>query len=128
LLAPLGAFVKLKLLSTNFFHRTFFEIRMTPEIFTIEQAARYLQLDADIVLRKVKAGEIPAAKIDGKWRLRRARLDHWLDELSDFSDAAFNKLLRDTRRAAKRVGIRTPEDVDRLVLEVRRKRKNRAKS
>jgi excisionase family DNA binding protein len=101
---------------------------MTPEIFTIEQAARYLQLDADIVLRKVKAGEIPAAKIDGQWRLRRARLDHWLDELSDFSDAAFNKLLRDTRQAAKRAGIRTPEDVDRLVQEVRRKRKTRPKS
>jgi hypothetical protein len=33
-------------------------------------------------------------------------------------------LLRDTRRAAKRAGIRTPEDADRLVQEVRRKRKN----
>jgi excisionase family DNA binding protein len=101
---------------------------MIPEIFTIEQAARYLQLDADIVLRKVKAGEIPAAQIDGKWRLRRARLDNWLDELSDFSEPAFNKLLRDTRRAAKRSGIRTLEDVDRLVEKVRRKRKTNAKS
>lgn len=118
----MGAFIKLTLSSTIFFHQTFFEIRMTPEIFTIQQAARYLQLDADIVLRKIKAGEIPAAKIDGKWRLRRARLDHWLDELSDFSEPAFNKLLRDTRRAAKRAGIRTPEDVDRLIQEARQKR------
>ncbi len=101
---------------------------MTPEILTIQQAARYLQVDSDIVLRKIKAGEIPATKIDGKWRLRRVRLDHWLDEMSDFSDPAFNKLLRDTRRAAKRAGIRTPEDVDRLVQEVRRKRKRRSKT
>jgi excisionase family DNA binding protein len=101
---------------------------MTSEIFTIEQAARYLQLDADIVLRKVKAGEIPAAKIDGEWRLRRVRLDRWLDELSDLSDATFNKLLLDTRRAARRAGIRTPEDVDRLVQEDRQKRQARRKS
>jgi excisionase family DNA binding protein len=98
---------------------------MLPEILTIQQAARYLQIDRDVVLRKIKAGEIPAAKMNGEWRLRRSRLDRWLDELSDFSDAAFSKLLRDTRKAAKRAGIQSEADIDRLVQEVRRKRKNR---
>lgn len=98
---------------------------MIPEIFTIQQAAQYLQLDSDLVLSKVRAGEIPAARIAGEWRLRRARLDRWLDEISEFSDPAFSKLLRDTRRAARQAGIRTAADVDRRVQEVRRKRKAR---
>lgn len=101
---------------------------MIPEILMIQQAARYLQLDSEVLLRKVKAGEIPAAKIDGAWRLRRVRLDRWLDEMSDFSDAAFNKLLRDTRRAAKHAGIKTTKDIDRLVQQVRQKRKTCKKS
>jgi excisionase family DNA binding protein len=101
---------------------------MIPEILTIQQAARYLQLDTDVVLNKIKAGEIPAAKIDGKWRLRRARLDRWLDEMSDLSDPAFNKLLRDTRGAAKRAGIKTPADVDRLIQEFRLKRRKSKRS
>jgi len=101
---------------------------MIPEVLTIQQAARYLQLDSEVLLRKIKAGAIPAAKIDGAWRLRRVRLDRWLDEMSDFSDAAFNRLLRDTRRAAKHAGIKTTEDIDRLVQEARLKRKRRNKT
>ncbi|MCK6557859.1 helix-turn-helix domain-containing protein [candidate division KSB1 bacterium] len=95
---------------------------MISEVFTIQQAARYLQLDSDVVLSKVRAGEIPAARIAGEWRLRRARLDRWLDEMSDFSDPAFKKLLRDTRRAASRAGIKTPEDAEQLVQATRRRR------
>ncbi len=101
---------------------------MISEIFTIQQAARYLQLESDLVLRKVRAGEIPAARVAGEWRLRRVRLDLWLDEMSDFSDPAFNKLLRDTRRAAKRAGIKTQDDVERLITETRQKRSQRKKS
>ncbi len=96
---------------------------MISEVFTIQQAARYLQLDAALVLSKVRTGEIPAARIAGEWRLRRARLDRWFDEISEFSDPAFYKLLRDTRRAAKRAGIVTERDLNRLVQEVRRKRR-----
>ena len=48
---------------------------MIPEVFTIQQAARYLQLDSEVLLRKIKAGMVPAAKIAGEWRLRRARKD-----------------------------------------------------
>lgn len=101
---------------------------MISEIFTVQQAARYLQIDSDLVLRKVRAGEIPAAKVAGEWRLRRARIDRWLDEMSDFSDLALNKLLRDTRRAAKRAGIKTQDDINRLVTETRTKRKQRKTS
>jgi excisionase family DNA binding protein len=35
---------------------------MISEIFTIQQAARYLQLDSGLVLDKIRAGEIPAAR------------------------------------------------------------------
>lgn len=98
---------------------------MMPEILTVQQAARYLQLDFEVVLRRVKLGEIPAAQIDGEWRLRRARLDGWVDEMSDLSAVAFNKLLRDTRRAAKQAGIKTDVDVDRLVQQVRQQHRKR---
>jgi excisionase family DNA binding protein len=58
---------------------------MFPEVLTIEQLAQYLQLEAAFVLERVKKGEIPAAKIDGEWRVRREKIDQWSDELTDLS-------------------------------------------
>lgn len=53
-----------------------------PEILTPEQAAEYLQLPADVVLRYLEQRKIPGAKIGNTWRIRRAMLDQWLDQQS----------------------------------------------
>ena len=58
---------------------------MFPDVLTIEQLAQYLQLEAAFVLERVQKGEIPAAKIDGEWRVRREKINQWLDELTDLS-------------------------------------------
>lgn len=98
---------------------------MTPEVMTVEQVAEYLQLPAPVVLRQVRRGEIPAAKISRWWRVRKATVDAWLDERAQFTPEAFDRLLDSTWEAGKKAGINTAEDVDRLVAQVRAERQAR---
>ena len=51
---------------------------MVQDIMTAEQAAEFLQTSRDTVLRKARAGTLPAAKLGREWRFRRADLDAWL--------------------------------------------------
>jgi excisionase family DNA binding protein len=48
-----------------------------PEVLTAQQAAEFLQTSRDTVIRKARAGEIPAAKLGREWRFRKADLDAW---------------------------------------------------
>jgi len=48
------------------------------EIMTLAEVARYLQLAEKTVLRMVKGGEIPAAKIASQWRFMRPVIRDWL--------------------------------------------------
>lgn len=45
---------------------------------TAQQAADLLQTSRDTLIRKARAGEIPAAKLGREWRFRAADLDAWL--------------------------------------------------
>ncbi len=51
---------------------------MAQDVMTAEQAAEFLQTSRDTVLRKARAGTLPAAKLGREWRFRRADLDAWL--------------------------------------------------
>ena len=51
---------------------------MTKEIMTTEEAAQYLQVHPETLRSKVRAGEVPAAKVGRAWRFRKADLDEWL--------------------------------------------------
>ena len=98
---------------------------MAPEVMTVEQVAEYLQLPPSLVLRKVRHGEIPAAKIGRCWRVRKTTIDEWLDEEAQMSPQALDRLMALTWEAGKKAGINTLEDVDRLVAQVRAERQAR---
>ncbi len=48
------------------------------EILTIDDVATYLKAGKRTVYRLASAGKIPAFKLGGTWRFRRAELDHWI--------------------------------------------------
>jgi excisionase family DNA binding protein len=51
---------------------------MGQDVMTVEQAAEFLQTSRDTILRKARAGTLPAAKLGREWRFRRTDLDAWL--------------------------------------------------
>jgi excisionase family DNA binding protein len=51
---------------------------MADEILTIKEAAALLKLAEKTVYTMAQAGEIPAFKIRGQWRITRAEFDRWL--------------------------------------------------
>lgn len=48
------------------------------EILTIDEVASYLKAGKRTVYRLASSGEIPAFKLGGTWRFRRAELDQWI--------------------------------------------------
>ena len=51
---------------------------MEKEIFTIEQAAEYLQIGKRSLYKLAKEGEIPGKKVLNKWRFERESLKAWV--------------------------------------------------
>ena len=49
------------------------------EILTIKEVAALLKLAEKTVYAMAAAGEIPAFKIRGQWRIKRTELDQWMD-------------------------------------------------
>lgn len=56
---------------------------MVNEVMTVEQLAKYLQLDEQTVYRKAHVGTIPAVRIGRILRFKRDVIDGWL-RLSSF--------------------------------------------
>lgn len=48
------------------------------EILTLEEVAAYLKAGKRTVYRLAQNGKIPAFKLGGSWRFRRAELDRWI--------------------------------------------------
>ena len=48
------------------------------EILTIDEVAAYLKAGKRTVYRLASKGTIPAFKLGGTWRFRRAELDQWI--------------------------------------------------
>jgi excisionase family DNA binding protein len=56
------------------------------EILTLEQVAVFLKASKKTVYRLAQKGEMPAFKLGGSWRFRRAELDHWIaNQIADKS-------------------------------------------
>jgi len=51
-----------------------------PEVLTVKQAAEFLQLSAESVKAKARAGLIPAAKVGREWRFSRRQLLEWIED------------------------------------------------
>jgi len=52
---------------------------MADEVLTIKEVAALLKLAGKTVYAMANAGELPAFKIRGQWRIKRAELDRWID-------------------------------------------------
>ena len=49
------------------------------QVLTINEAAALQKLAEKTVYTMAQAGEIPAFKIRGQWRIKRSEFDRWLD-------------------------------------------------
>ena len=45
---------------------------------TIEELARYLEVDAETVTQWAQSGRLPAQRDDNQWRFNRAKIEEWL--------------------------------------------------
>jgi excisionase family DNA binding protein len=52
---------------------------MPDEVLTIKEVAAMFKLAEKTVYAMAQAGEIPAFKIRGQWRIKRTELDQWID-------------------------------------------------
>ena len=48
-------------------------------LLNIQQLADYLQLNHSTVYQWAQQGRLPAIKLGGRWRFRRADIEGWLD-------------------------------------------------
>jgi excisionase family DNA binding protein len=49
-----------------------------PEVLTLEEAADYLRLPPEKLLRQVTHGDLPGRRIEDTWRFLKAAIDDWL--------------------------------------------------
>lgn len=54
----------------------------TPEIFTIEECAKYLKTSLSTLYKLVQKGKIPAFKLSGQWRFKKGLIDKWIEDES----------------------------------------------
>jgi excisionase family DNA binding protein len=57
-------------------------VTTAPELLTVQELAHYLRVSLKTAYQLVSGGEIPAAKVGGQWRIRRAEVDRLLAEQS----------------------------------------------
>lgn len=53
---------------------------MEKEVFTLKQAAEFLQLSRRSLYKLVRKGEVPGRKILSRWRFEKGALMRWLNE------------------------------------------------
>jgi excisionase family DNA binding protein len=49
-------------------------------IFTVNDLAKYLKINPQVVTRMAKKGEIPGFKVGNRWRFRREDVDRWIEK------------------------------------------------
>jgi excisionase family DNA binding protein len=60
---------------------------MPDEILTLPEVAQLLKVADKTVYTMAQKGELPAFKVGGQWRFRRADLDSWIDARTRRGDA-----------------------------------------
>lgn len=79
-----------------------------PEILTLEQAARFLQVSTRTIQRMVKDGRLPGRQVGSQWRFDREQLRAWVRGEHDPEQAAATQRdLIEKERA--RLGVDMPE-------------------
>lgn len=50
------------------------------ELYTVEQAAKYLKVSTKTIRRLIKADKLLASKVGGAWRIRKIDIEKYLSE------------------------------------------------
>ena len=53
---------------------------MDEKILTIKETAKYLRMSASTIYKLILEGNLPATKVANKWRIKKSKLDKWIDE------------------------------------------------
>ncbi len=53
------------------------------DIYTLEEAAKYLKLSEDTIRRLIKQKKLKAHKVGGQWRIKRQTLDELFEDQDD---------------------------------------------
>ena len=54
--------------------------KSAPDVLTIGQLSRYLQITESTLYKLVQAGRLPGKKVGRQWRFQREAIDEWLAE------------------------------------------------
>jgi len=98
-----------------------------PELLDVKQVAAYLRLHEVTVLSFARQGKLPGFKVGREWRFRAEDIRAWLEAKAQGSGAfakRFDALWERLRARAEAAGY-GPDDVTRLIGEVRRARRAR---
>ena len=50
------------------------------DLLTVEEVAQKLKMHPDTVARLLRAGKIPAYKLEGSWRVKQSDLDQYVED------------------------------------------------
>jgi excisionase family DNA binding protein len=53
--------------------------RLTDEVLTVQEVAIFLKFADKTVYAMAQSGELPAFKVRGQWRMRRADFEAWME-------------------------------------------------
>ena len=53
---------------------------ITPDVFTLAEAAAYLRVPEEKVLRMVREQELPARQVGAEWRFLKSAVQEWLGQ------------------------------------------------
>lgn len=59
---------------------------MDKDILTIDEAAKYLNLNKETIYKHVRSGDLPGKKIGNKWRFSKRKLREWIEKNGDKHD------------------------------------------
>jgi len=54
---------------------------MEEKILTIKETAQYLKMGTSTIYKLILEKNLPATKVANKWRLKKSKLDKWVDEM-----------------------------------------------
>jgi excisionase family DNA binding protein len=60
----------------------------TDPLWTVEEVARYLNLQPETIREKSRKGELPAIKVGRVWRFQKRKLTTWLEKNTIGDDVA----------------------------------------
>ncbi len=98
--------------------------RELPELLDAKQVATYLKLNEVTVVRFARRGRLPGFKVGREWRFRADDIRAWVERQTPSFAEQFDALWNRIGDRARRAGY-GPDDVPRLVAEVREERRAR---